>query len=111
MSESTLAGTRSDHDGGMVELNYEWHDLLGNAGVLLIIGSYFWLQIGRTSGRSTTYSTVNAIGATLILVSLYFDFNLSAALIEGFWLVISLLGLALGMRKAPRGRFNPDRDS
>ncbi len=78
---------------------YEWHDLLGNAGFLCIIGSYFWLQIGRTSGQSRTYSLVNAIGAALILVSLYYEFNLSAVLVEVFWLIISLLGLIISLRK------------
>ena len=80
-------------------LDYEWHDFFGNLGVLLIIGSYFWMQIGRISGQSTVYSLVNAIGAALVLISLYYEFNLSAALIESFWLLISLLGLFLGRRK------------
>jgi hypothetical protein len=71
-----------------MSLDYHWHDLLGNLGVILIVGSYFWMQI------------VNAIGAALVLVSLYFDFNLSAALVESFWLVISILGLLLGLREA-----------
>ena len=80
-------------------LNYAWHDLLGNAGFLCIIGSYLWLQLGRTTGQTRTYSLVNAIGAALILVSLYFEFNLSAVLVEVFWLIISLLGLIISLRK------------
>ena len=36
---------------------------------------------------------LNAAGALLIIVSLIFDFNLSAFVIEVFWLLISLLGL------------------
>lgn len=75
--------------------DYGWHDALGNLGVVLVVGSYFLLQIGRVAGTSTTYAVVNAGGAALVLVSLYFDFNLSAALVEFFWLIISLLGLFL----------------
>jgi len=82
-----------------MSFDYHWHDLLGNLGVLLIIGSYFWMQIGRISGQAPLYSIVNAVGAVLVLISLYFDFNLSAALVESFWLVISVLGLILGSRK------------
>ena len=81
---------------------YEWHDLLGNLGVFLIIGSYFWLQIGRIPGQSKMYSLVNAIGAALILVSLYFNFNLSAVIVEVFWLIISLVGLVIAMKKNSR---------
>lgn len=78
---------------------YQWHDLLGNAGCLCIIGSYFWLQIGRTTGQTRAYSLVNAAGAAAILVSLYHDFNLSAVLVEVFWLMISLLGVVMSYRK------------
>jgi hypothetical protein len=78
-----------------MSLDYHWHDFLGNLGVILIIGSYFWMQIGRIAGQDPRYSIVNAVGAALVLISLYFDFNLSAALVESFWLVISVLGLFL----------------
>jgi hypothetical protein len=46
-----------------------------------------------------TYSLVNAVGAVFILVSLYFKFNLSAVMVEFFWLVISLMGAFLGARR------------
>lgn len=82
-----------------MSFDYQWHDMLGNLGVLLIVGSYFWMQIGRISGQNRVYSIVNAIGAALVLISLYFDFNLSAVLVESFWLLISILGLLLGSRK------------
>ncbi len=78
-----------------MSFDYHWHDFLGNLGVILIIGSYFWMQIGRISGQDPRYSIANAVGAVLVLISLYFDFNLSAALVESFWLVISILGLFL----------------
>jgi len=74
-------------------LQYEWHDLVGNLGVFLIVASYFWMQIGRISGQSPVYSLLNAFGAAFILVSLYFDFNLSAVVVEVFWLAISLMSV------------------
>ena len=89
-----------------MSLDYHWHDLLGNLGVILIIGSYFWMQIGRIAGQDPLYSMVNAVGAALVLISLCFDFNLSAALVESFWLVISILGLFLGSRE--RRKLNVD---
>ncbi len=89
-------------------MGYEWHDFLGNLGVILIVGSYLWLQLGRISGQSAVYSSVNAGGAALVLISLYFEFNLSAALVEFFWLVISLLGLFLGVRKTPQVQLKQD---
>ncbi len=88
-------------------MTYEWTDLLGNLGVATILLTYLGLQLGRVDARGLEYSIANAIGASLILVSLAFDFNLSAALVEGFWVLISLLGIG----KALRSRQKPDPES
>jgi len=74
-------------------MHYEWYDFVGNIGVVLILGSYFLLQIDKVNSKSVAYSVGNAIGAVLILVSLCFAFNLSSFVIEIFWLLISLYGL------------------
>ena len=69
------------------------YDILGIIGVLFILAAYLGLQLERLDPKSALYSALNAIGAALILISLYFDFNLSAALIESAWLLISIFGL------------------
>lgn len=76
-----------------------WHDWAGGIGVAFIVIAYFLLQIGRLEARGIWYSAVNAAGAALILISLSQEFNLSAALVEGFWLAISLFGVALYLRR------------
>lgn len=73
---------------------YHWHDFIGNVGVAAIIVSYFLLQIGRLDGRSLAYSAANAIGAGFVLISLAVEFNLSAFVVEFFWVLISLYGVA-----------------
>ena len=72
---------------------YEWHDLVGNLGVLLVLGTYLGVQMERLDVRQPAYSLANALGAVLILVSLNFNFNLSSFIIEIAWLTISLVGL------------------
>ncbi|MFV0436251.1 MAG: CBU_0592 family membrane protein [Desulfopila sp.] len=52
------------------------------------------MQLNRIKSSSIRFSMLNAVGAFLILVSLYFDFNLSAFIIEFFWLLISAIGIA-----------------
>ncbi len=74
-------------------MNYAWHDLVGNLGVLLVLGTYLFVQMGRMDLRTPAYSLANAAGAILILVSLFYDFNLSSFVIEIAWLGISLFGL------------------
>jgi hypothetical protein len=85
-------------------MGYGWSDLAGNVGVALIILAYLGLQLGRIDGRGLHYSLANAFGAALILVSLAYDFNLSAFIIEIFWIAISLIGVWRGYR---RERQNP----
>ena len=70
-----------------------WFDVAGFIGVLLIIVAYLLLQLNRLPSSSPVYSLTNAVGALLIIVSLLFDFNLSAFVVETFWFLISLLGL------------------
>lgn len=72
---------------------YYWYDLIGNIGVFMILFAYFMLQLNRLSNSSLSFSLLNSGGAMMILVSLYFDFNLSAFIIEFFWLLISVIGI------------------
>jgi hypothetical protein len=74
-------------------MNYGFTDFLGNIGVLLIIIDYLLLQLNRLSSNSLSYSLLNAVGATLIIISLIFNFNLSAFIMEAIWVIISLFGL------------------
>lgn len=75
-------------------MNYSWYDLAGNIGVLMMVIAYLLLQLDKLSGSSVSYLLLNAMGAVLVIVSLIFHFNLSAFLMEVFWLLISLFGLA-----------------
>jgi hypothetical protein len=70
-----------------------WYDILGSLGVAIIILTYVLLQIERVRSDQLIYSLLNAIGALLILVSLYFDYNFPSVVVEFFWLVISVFGI------------------
>ena len=74
-------------------MSFAWYDILGTLGVAIIIITYVLLQLERIRSEQLLYSLLNAIGATLIIISLYFSFNLSAFLVEFFWLLISLFGI------------------
>lgn len=74
-------------------MNYAWYDILGTLGVVVIIITYVLLQVERIRSDSLFYSLLNAVGASLIIVSLYFNFNFPAFIVEFFWLLISLFGI------------------
>jgi len=74
-------------------MDYQWHDLVGNLGVGVILVCYFMAQSGRMTMATPTYSLLNGLSALLILVSLFYNFNLSSFVIEIAWLAISAYGL------------------
>jgi multidrug transporter EmrE-like cation transporter len=74
-------------------MNYGLFDIVGNVGVLILVFTYLLLQLNRLRSDDLAYSVLNAIGASLIILSLLIDFNLSALLMEVFWVLISLVGI------------------
>lgn len=81
-------------------MRYGLLDFLGNIGVLLLMIAYLLLQLNKLS-NGLLYSTLNALGAGLIVVSLLTNFNLSAFLMEVFWVLISLIGIYRNLRPKP----------
>jgi len=81
-------------------MKYGLLDFLGNIGVLLLMTAYLLLQLNKLS-NGLLYSTLNALGAALIVVSLLTNFNLSAFLMEVFWVLISLVGVYRHLRPGP----------
>lgn len=79
-------------------------DALGVVGVLCILIAYAGATSGKLDARRAPALLLNLTGALLILVSLYFDFNLSAVLMEGAWALVAIYGLVqlgLGRNRAP----------
>ena len=75
-------------------MTYAWYDILGTVGVAVIVLTYVLLQLERIRSDQLSYSLLNAAGALLILISLFYTFNLPSFIVEFFWLLISLFGIA-----------------
>ena len=74
-------------------MSYGLLDFLGNIGVVILVITFLMLQLNKIPSDGLAYSLLNAVGASLIVVSLLFDFNLSALLMEVFWVLISFVGI------------------
>ena len=85
-------------------------DVTGFIGVLLIVIAYLLLQLEKLPSSSPRYSVLNAAGALLIIVSLTFKFNLSAFIVEVFWLLISLFGLTKSLLSRGDSQRSSGRD-
>ncbi len=86
---------QQDRAGGLMEAfsSEQILDTAGLAGVVLYLGSYALLQAGMLRGSSYTYAILNLCAAGFVLLSLTVAFNLSSAIIQVFWIMISVLGI------------------
>jgi hypothetical protein len=80
-------------------MRYGLLDIFGIAGVILLVITYLLLQVNKLQSAGLLYSLLNAIGASLIILSLLDNFNLSAFLMEAFWVLISLVGVVRYLRR------------
>lgn len=74
-------------------------DLLGLIGSITIALTYFANLQGAVKTDGWFYSLLNFVGASLTLLSLYWAWNLPAAVMEGFWALISAYGLIRAFAK------------
>jgi hypothetical protein len=88
----------------MIPTIVQWYDVVGTLGVGIIVVTYVLLQIERVRSEQLIYSLLNAAGASLILISLYYSFNLPSCIVEFFWLAISIFGIGkyFARRATPR---------
>jgi hypothetical protein len=82
----------------VAHMTYQWHDIVGNIGVIIIIATYLGLQLKKICADDLWFSIWNLIGAVLVLVSVLYNWNLSAFIIEIFWIFSSLVGVYFHFR-------------
>jgi len=76
------------------------YDIAGLIGVATILAGYALATTGRLDAKGAPSLAINFVGASLILLSLTQRFNLSAAIVEGAWALIALIGLVrIGVRR------------
>lgn len=68
-------------------------ETIGVFGFVFYMLSYFLLLTGKIHGTHNCYILMNFIAASCVLISLIHNFNLASALIQVFWIVISVVGL------------------
>lgn len=70
-----------------------YSDIIGIIGVSLVLLAYFLLNTSRLRSTQVSYLLLNFFGACLILISLYYHWNLASVVIEFCWILISIIGL------------------
>jgi hypothetical protein len=67
-------------------------DAIGLLGVVLYVGAYAGLQLGKLSLDDVRYTILNAVGGLAVIFSLVFSFNLAAFVTQVLWLVFTVVG-------------------
>jgi hypothetical protein len=68
-------------------------DIAGFVGAAIVVVAYFAMQQRWLDALDWRFPAANLVGALLILVSLWFEWNFPSVVIEIFWALISLMGL------------------
>ncbi|KIC46252.1 MAG: hypothetical protein AB3N07_11120 [Ruegeria sp.] len=78
-------------------------DAIGSFGALLVVAAYFATQMRMMNSDDLAFPVINLLGSALIVYSLLQNFNLASMLIEGFWIIISLIGIIqhIRLRRSP----------
>ena len=79
---------------GPMQSSLTFSSAFGIIGVGLYMSAYASLQSGLLQGRTYAYSLLNLVAASCVLISLTEHFNMSAAIIQTFWITVSLIGIA-----------------
>ena len=72
----------------------QFYDAIGFVGAAAIVAAYFANQQRWLRSEDWRYPFANLVGAALILVSLFFEWNFPSVVIEIFWVTIILYGMA-----------------
>jgi hypothetical protein len=80
-------------------MQLDLYNVAGVVGAVLVILVYFATQQRWLSAEDWRFPFANLLGAGFILVSLMADWNLAAFVVEVFWVLISLYGLAQSLKR------------
>ena len=84
---------------------------IGLIGVLIYVVGFFLLCSGRLNSTQPTYFCLIVAASSCVMISLFADFNLSAALIQIVYLAMSLGGIVLRMRSWRSNRAQQPSDN
>jgi len=88
----------------LVPLSPHLVEYVGVLGFGLYVMNYTLLTTRVITGNSLLYFAVNLTAALCVLIGLTASFNLASALIQMFWVCMSLIGIALYLIRPPAER-------
>jgi multidrug transporter EmrE-like cation transporter len=78
-------------------------DVVGLIGVVAYLSAYGLLQMSALKVEDGRYALLNGIGASAILYSLIYEFNLASFVTQTAWLALTIVGYLRFKLKRSRG--------
>jgi len=75
-------------------MGFDLYAATGTVGAVIVMVAYFATQAGSLKADDPRFAIANLLGAALIMVSFIAAWNLPAFIMEVFWVLISIYGLA-----------------
>lgn len=76
-------------------------DAIGVAGFGLYVLNYTLLTFRKLQTEQIVYFVLNGMAAVMVLIGLASSFNLASAMIQVFWVGISIVAVVVRLRSAP----------
>ncbi|WP_147108029.1 hypothetical protein [Tateyamaria sp. syn59] len=74
------------------------YELIGILGFALYVTNYSLLTTRCLSSDCLAYFTINLVAASCVLMGLMASFNLASAMLQIFWVAMSLIGILVRLR-------------
>ncbi|AKS46891.1 hypothetical protein SAMN05444287_2015 [Octadecabacter temperatus] len=78
-------------------------DAVGVFGFGLYVLNYTMLTFHRVTSHCKSYFAINLVAASMVLIGMTFSFNLASALIQLFWIGISVAAIIVRVRASKGG--------
>ena len=73
-------------------------EMIGVAGFGLYVLNYTLLTFHKLDSHDTVYFGINLVAACFVLVGLTVSFNLASAMIQTFWVLISIAAICIRLK-------------
>lgn len=83
-------------------LDLSLFEVAGVFGFMLYVFNYAMLTLRRLTSDDISFFAINLSAAGLVLLGLTASFNLAAAMIQIFWIAMSVIGICLRMSRRSR---------
>jgi hypothetical protein len=80
-------------------------DIIGYAGMVLILLAFYLISAGKVEGNSRAYQVINLFGGVGILINAYYFNAMPSVVLNAIWIVIA--GVALAKTFSGRSRATP----